>query len=535
MQQKYLTQYVPVALLCLCSANAALAFNPFESLGKAMQTGANNTARAQPAGETRSENSPAAQQQDALGLGAASKRRVIYEGYTKEMLPIKKLIAEGKVAEAIKEKQKTYPKPDDYDVLADLEFGLMSLDDADVSNAQQRFTHAERQQVAEEEQSTVGGFFSGIGKSVVKVASGNEEFGDYEGVGFERVLMLNYKSIAYMLEGDRNAYNVTRRAIDLQNIEKKAFDEEVRKAKEEIKKEQEQQKKKGADLQKVGFDSLVEQQYKETDRKAKKVPSAFVNPFGFYIAGVVQELDSYEDKSLRDNARISYKKALELNPKSHVIKQAVSELKRPAPTGRRLVNVVVGDGFAPEKKLLKFDLTMGTGLPTEIELPIYEPVASQVYRVEAQTTSGKRWAKLSEVADITALALRFQKDAGPLQQLRMMTTVIRNVIEGQAWNQATQSAGLFGSLVSSVKKERDEMVHPDMRSWSTLPSRLLAARFFVPKSVSRIKLVAYDKKGKQLSSKVVDINKNSHNFVYARTLDKTLYTTASDKMWVGVR
>jgi len=347
--------------------------------------------------------------------------------------------------------------------------------------------------------------------------------------------MLNYKSIAYLLEGDRNAYNVTRRAIDLQNKEKKAFEEKIREAKQEITKKEKEQKDKGAELNKVGFASLLKKQYKSSDKKASKVASAFVNPFGFYIAGVVQELDSYEDKSLRDNARISYKKALKLNPKSDVIKQAIRDIKKPAPKDRRLVHVIVGDGFAPEKKLLKFDLSLGFGLPTNIELPIYEAVDSKVHRIEVQTSTGKRWAKLSEVADITALALRHQKEAGPLQQISMMTTVIRNVIEGHAWNQATQSAGIFGSLVSSVKSKREKMIHPDTRSWSTLPSRLMAARFYVPKSVSRIKISAYNKENKRLSTKLVNIDKNSHNVVYARTLNNTLYTASSDTMWVKVR
>jgi hypothetical protein len=210
-------------------------------------------------------------------------------------------------------------------------------------------------------------------------------------------------------------------------------------------------------------------------------------------------------------------------------------MQSPAPQGRRLVHVVVGDGFAPEKKLLKFDLAMGFGEPIDIELPIYEPVRSRVSRVEIQTTGGKRWASLSEVADITALALRHQKDAGPLVQLRMMTTVIRNVIEGQAWNQAQKEAGLFGQLMSKAKGARDEMAHPDKRSWSMLPSRLMAARIFVPKSVSHLKLVAYDSKGLVLSSQVVAIDKNSHNFVYARTIDNTLYTSSNDKMWVAMK
>ena len=236
--------------------------------------------------------------------------------------------------------------------------------------------------------------------------------------------------------------------------------------------------------------------------------------------------------SLRDNARISYKKALDLNPKSSVIKQAMADMRKPARKGRRLVNVIIADGFAPEKKLLKFDLSLGASLPTPVELPMYEPVRSRVARVDIQTTSGKRWARASEVADISALALRFQKDAGPIQQLRMMTTVIRNIIEGQAWNQAQQQAGVFGDVFGKMKESRDEVAHPDMRSWTTLPSRLLAARFFVPKSVSQIKIVAFDAKGRRLASQIVKIDKESHNVVYARVIDKTIYTTSSKPMWV---
>ncbi len=518
-----------LSLLLMSGGGAVQAANPFEAFVKALNQPNAQRQQTQPLGAQRQAGRP------TLGRGKTMQREVVYEGYTKTMLPIKKLIASGRLKEAIAQKAKQYAKPEDMDVLANLELGLMSLDASDVTAAQAHFTRAERAKVADQERSTVMGFFSTLRDTAASTVTGNAELSEYQGPGFERVLMLNYKSIAYMLEGDRKAYNVTRRAIDLQNIEKKKFDEAVRKAKEEIAKKEREQAAQGKKLEKVGFDAIVEEQYRKTDRQARKVPSAFVNPFGFYIAGVVQEIDSYEDRSLRDNARISYKKALELNPKSAVIKAAVRDLKRRAPQGKRLVHVVVGQGFAPEKKLLKFELSMGQTLPTTIELPIYEPVPGVVARVEAQTTGGKRWARLSPVADITALALRHQKDSGPLAQLRMMTTVIRNVIEGQAWNQAAQSAGVFGNLIKSVKSARDEMVHPDMRSWSTLPSQLLAARFYVPRSVSRFKLVSYDRRGRVLSSKLIKLDRNSHNFVYARAVGKQLYPSSSQNMWVGMR
>ena len=470
-----------------------------------------------------------------LKAGTTNKRDVVYEGYSKAMLPIKKLIAQGKVEEAIKTKFKPGSNIDDLGVLDNLELGLMRLDATKVEDANKHFTKAEVEQIGKGDRGSVTSLGSSLFGSVLSTISGNGELGEYEGVGYERVLMLNYKSIAFLLEGKRKAYNVTRRAIELQNIEKKAFDEKIREVKKEIAEEEKAQKGKGADLENVGFSSVIKNQYKSSNKKASKVSNAFVNPFGFYVAGVVQEFDSYEDKSLRDNARISYKKALELNPQSRVIKQAVKEIQKRAPRNKRLVHVIVGDGFAPEKKLLKFDLSMGLALPTNIELPIYEPVVSKVHRIEVQTTTGKRWSRLSEVADITALALRHQKESGPLAQLTMMTTVIRNVIEGHAWNQATQSAGMFGELVSGIKDARGTMVHPDMRSWSTLPSRLMAARIFVPKSVSRIKIVAYSKKGKKLSSKVVELDTNSHNLVYARTIDSTIYAASSKEMWIKAK
>jgi hypothetical protein len=53
--------------------------------------------------------------------------------------------------------------------------------------------------------------------------------------------------------------------------------------------------------------------------------------------------------------------------------------------------------------------------------------------------------------------------------------------------------------------------------------------------VSRVKLVVYGKNNRVLSSQIINITKESHNFVYARTLDSTLYTASSDKMWMGLR
>ncbi len=116
------------------------------------------------------------------------------------------------------------------------------------------------------------------------------------------------------------------------------------------------------------------------------------------MAGIVQEFDSYEDKSLRDNARISYKKALELNPQSKAIKAAHSAMKKRPRKGRRLVHVVIADGFAPEKRTVQFDYNV-SGVALPVKIPVYELEKTPFNRFEIQTT--KTGARFTRRPDLT--------------------------------------------------------------------------------------------------------------------------------------
>ena len=480
-----------------------------------------------------SSNGPASKQasQDPL----TKHSTITYAGYTKEYLPVKKMLKAGdlKGIEALyKQKQEAAKKKakSAADVIKEigflgwLESGTLAIDQGNYSESVQDFSHAEDLLDMRQQKSLFESLLSDGVSSAAGLVTGNEESGDYKGEGFERVLMLNYKSIAFLLDGKRNAYNVTRRAIDWQNIEKKAFEAKQRKVQEELKKKESQKtNKESASPADVG--ARVDKDYAKYDAKALSVPSAYVNPFGYYVAGMVQEYESYDDWSLRDNARISYSKALELNPKSKVLKRAVKEMKkRNARSGTKLVHVVVADGFVPEKKLLTYGIATNNGV-IPIKLTLYEPDPSRVSRIEAQTTGGKRWAVLSPVADVEAIVLRHQKDMEPFRKLKVvLATVSGQVVKGLLGN-----LGFIGNAISNA---REEMAAPDMRSWMSLPSTIQAARLHLPKSVSRFKLVSYDKRGRVLASRVVNINKNSHDFVFARTLDNKMYAYASNKLWM---
>lgn len=447
--------------------------------------------------------------------------KITYEGYSKDFVVIRDHIANGKMALAYELEQKRI-KSDGGGFLNSVEAGLLSVDTAHTIDGIEGFSQGEQYLKGLISRSVVEGGAMKYGRELLSVITGKGDMTEYSGEPYERILMLNYKSIAYLLEGERKAYNVTRRAIDWQNIERKKFEDGITEIAEqvvEVKKSKDN--KKTMTFAPKAFNIILDQ-YKRHESKAKSVKSAYINPFGFYMAGIVQEFDSYYDASLRSNAKISYKKALELNPKSRVLKKTWNAMKTPPPRNRRLLHVIVADGFAPEKKTLSFNLAINGGL-VQVKTPLFEPVKSSVRKIKIK--SGKRvLATLSEVADIEAITLRHQLDMLPIEHAKVIASIGRNIGENMLWNQLG-AWGMVGKLF------RESIANPDMRSWMTLPKKVLAARLNVSKRLKKITIVSYDRRGRVLAKKNILLNKKSNNFIYARSLEKNMYAQVSKKLW----
>jgi len=465
-------------------------------------------------------------------------RTINYHGYSKNFIKIKQLLCQGKAEEVGKiydqEDEKISEKCNTETELAHkigflglLERGILAVDRGDPKDAEQKFFFAEQVLNNRTKESK---FAEGFKKGFIFVAetlTGVEELNPYKGEPYEDILMLNYKSIAYLLQGDRRAYNVTRRAIDWQNMAKKEFEKKVRKAKSELEKKQKEQKDKNQDVSDLKIEETITKQYSHLEALANRVPSAYVNPFGYYIAGIIQEYDSYNDPSLRHNALISYKKALELNPDSQVIKQTIKDIEKNQNNNNQdtLLQVIIGDGFVPEKKVLSYLIKLkDTTIP--IKLPIYEPVPTKVRRIELQTEEGKMLARLSSVADIEAICLRHQKDMQPFYTLRVFLSVGRSILE----KGLLHKTGVFGSVISSL---HDQVSAPDTRSWMSLPASIKAARLHIPKELKTIRIVNYDQNGKELASETVSLESGTHNFIYGRSIDNVLHAYKSRDLWIA--
>ena len=188
--------------------------------------------------------------------------------------------------------------------------------------------------------------------------------------------------------------------------------------------------------------------------------------------------------------------------------------------------MVVADGFVPEKKLLILPLSIQeTVIP--IKLPLYQPVPSQVHSIEVCGGNGQKLANLSLVADIEAICLRHQKDCAPFRYLRVLLATGRAYFAKKGLSQAGSIGQVAGDVLVAAAT-------PDMRSWMSLPATIQSARFYVPKDLKKIKITTYDKKGRRLASRTVNLDTSSHNFVYVRSIDKTLYAHANQKMWLVI-
>lgn len=486
-----------------------------------------------------------------------------YAGYSEKFLEIRKMYTAGelqeiddtyaeqeaKIREKAKDEKKLIKK---LGVLRWLERGSLALDQGDYDEALRDFSASESLIEKRQGKSRTGRFFGKVAAKTAGVLTGFEEIGPYSANGWEKVLMLNYKTITYLLQGDRRAYNVTRRAIDWQNIEKKAFDEELAEEEEKQQKKYEKELKKheknldkamantdGEDSQpttikpvnpKTAMLDVFSRILKPLDKKASSVASAYVNPFGFYVAGMIQEFESYSDPNLQDNARISYSKALELNPNSKVLKDAVKDMEKQSPPGNvNLLHVIVADGFVPEKKVVTYQMPTRLYGVVPLKLQMYDSVDSKVERIEVHSKSGKYLATLSTVADVEALCLREQKDLQRVQALKALSSTMVSVFIEHA---AQQKSGLGANLIRLGGKLRQQASAPDMRSWMSLPASIQASRLRMKKGVDQIKVVSFDKSGRKIASQIVNINPNSHGVVYIRSIDGVMFAQVSDDLWM---
>jgi hypothetical protein len=365
------------------------------------------------------------------------------------------------------------------------------------------------------------------GQAAEKLSGREGSMTDYHPLDHEAVLQLNYLALAYLLQGERSCYNVTRRCIDQQDELKAKFDKELAAAKTKY----QQQTSDGASVSDADRSSIngLANQFEAYDAQATRVPNAYVNPLGDYLAGVIQEIVSAEQPSLRDNSRISYETAAKLCGRSPQLSAAAQAMARArVPAGERVLHVVVGEGFAPTREVLTYGLALkGTVIP--VRIPVFTPVPSAVDRVEVNLAGGARLESLDPVGDFEAIRLRDQKDRAPMTMVDVVLTMVTSYV-------AAQQANRMGGAAQWLNNYREQTASPDTRSWLGLPRRFHVARVVLPPKAEAVEIFAYDAGGRRIGSQSVPVQAGlPQSIVYARATNEGVRAQAARKLWIDGR
>lgn len=455
--------------------------------------------------------------------------------------------------------------------LSIMERGLIALNTGDVKRALFFFDAAEEKLNLTEDHATVGDTAGSAAKSGLAAVVGSAELADYKVRSYEKVMLLNYKALCHMLLGDRKAYNVTRRAIDLQQEEwekfqqeKASFDEKMEKLKAEAKetaaKQAETEKPASAKAEQpkaeekqsglgsflpaglssfgksdkaeeepaTGVNAVVElagilagldvdDRSKAIVNKANLVSSAYVNPFGDYVNALLQEFDSLEDPALRDNARISYEKVVKNNKDCAAAKTAQKDVMKGLGANQKLVQVILSDGFSPYQVERSRDFQVGKYHAT-LNLANAVPVESDV--VKARVKVGGKTVNMSSLTKMESIILRDEQDHMPWRTFSVATALVRSAV-------ANEKLGILGGFAASAVQ------HPDTRSWLTLPNQVLVSRIVVPANQKTLEVSTLDKGGKTLSSATVELADKGPTVVYAVNYGTHMKAYANAFSWVN--
>ena len=439
--------------------------------------------------------------------------------------------------------------------LSMMERGLIALNTGDFKRALFFFDAAEEKLNLTEENAGIGDKAGSLAKTGAAKLIGMAELADYEVKGYEKVMLLNYKALCHMLMGDRKAYNVTRRAIDLQQAEWEKFQEEKAKFDEKMEKAKAQAKE-AEDKKAADEKAKLEAAKKEAEAAKKQAEEAKQNAMaqaakssllGFLPGGlgaaaqsaqmaataadtvtstldsIVEIMNIFAGLDIDDRSKAVVKKAnlvtsAYVNPFADYMNGLLQEfdsLEDPALRDNARISyekVVANNKDCTAAKTAQKAVMKGIG--SNQKPPVETPVVSARVKVNGKPV------KMSSLTKMESIIFRDEQDRLPWRTFDVATALVRSGV-------ANEKLGVLGDMVIS------NLQHPDTRSWLSLPNQVLVSRIVVPAGQKTIEIQTLGKGGKPLVSSKVELADHGPTLVYAVNYGTHMKTYANAFSWVN--
>ncbi len=353
----------------------------------------------------------------------------------------------------------------------------------------------------------------------------NDTFLDYEGDGYEKVMMHNYKAINYLMLNDKeNARVEIRNSYKKQMEEKQKFAKEIAEYKKKDKEELQTEKK--LPRKKRRYRRSRQSIYKKLKPLFEGVNSKhmpYQNPFAYYVSALV-----YEENGEFDDAYIDIKKAYDFYPDSEILKEKLlyyakkaygkdsqeykellsSTKSKDIFNDKSRAELFINISNSPKKEQMKVPIYMG-GAMQFVSFPTFKLSKSPIDHLIVKDSDGLVVAKSSLLTDVDAIVINIFKERVPGIILRQVINVGSKTVASESISNkidngnvlVSAAVGLGMSLVNAVTSKADT------RTWNTLPSKIHALSFNIDKA-KKYSLYVIDKDGKEVSKEPLVFKKN---------------------------
>jgi len=309
----------------------------------------------------------------------------------------------------------------------------------------------------------------------------NETFADYEGEGYERVMLHATLAFAYLAQGLLEDSRVELRQADaLLTVEEQLYSKDYKAC--------------GLAhfLSAVGYEIDGKPDEAYIDYKRMEATGVGSDLYAPALARLAQVLDNKNDLEL-------WRQRYNVEPQSQ--------------SGKASIVVIAGVGLGPFKAAITIPIPTGSGV-LQWSVPQYVTRPQPLPAVRLQVDGGGALESVV-VEDVGRVSKENLEDR--IAWLAVKSTV-RAFLKRELTQQLSENSGDLGWLIGTLFTVATEQA--DLRAWQTLPNTWQAARAFVDPGIHELDLSAGSASAKLGTYK---LEAGETLFVFARTLDEQLH------------
>lgn len=298
---------------------------------------------------------------------------------------------------------------------------------------------------------------------------------EYQGEGYDKVFLHNYKAINYLMMGNAENARVEAKNSNLYQVE-------ARRKLSEFKANNQTSKQSFSRFDRI-FNSV----------NPKHTP--YQNPFAYYISAL-----GYEEDNEYNQALVDIRNAIRYAPYSNVLKEKLVQYQNGKK--KQSVELFFDVGKSPTKSQVKIPLDMGNGETRMAYLPAFSQVyKSNVESIRVIDSVGNKITSSSLLSDVKAIKINEFREKLP-SMAYILTKEVGVTLASKALDEKSKGIASVLKIANAIYSEQD------VSTWGLLPEKILVASF-IPKSNESYTLELISNSGRVLQKNRLILNKKN--------------------------